>query len=163
MPQVEASMAIRAPLDVVYALAKDVEQFPRFMPDLDSVRVLERDGNRTVTEWSGRAQGRRIRWVEVDEWDDARYVCTFRQREGDFDRYEGTWSFEAAPEGCRTRLAVDFELNVPLIGPVLSNLVRSLMRKNCENMIGALARRAEEIAAASKVQESHNGGDGCFF
>jgi ribosome-associated toxin RatA of RatAB toxin-antitoxin module len=146
MPRVEAAATIDAPLDVVYALAKDVERFPEFMPDLDTVRVLERAGNRTVTEWAGRAQGRRIRWIEEDEWDDAARVCTFRQREGDFDRYEGTWSFTGGGEAAHTRLVVDFDLNVPLIGALLTNLVGMLMRKNCENMLSALRDRAETLA-----------------
>lgn len=145
MPRVEAAATVNAPLDVLYALAKDVERFSEFMPDLDSVRVLERDGNRTVTEWAGRAQGRRIRWIEEDVWDDDAHVCTFRQREGDFDRYEGTWRFETHADGSRTVLVVDFDLNVPLIGALLSNLVSMLMRKNCENMLSALRGRAESL------------------
>lgn len=144
MPQVEVEAFIRAPLDVVYAMAKDVERFPEFMPDLESVRVLERAGNRTVTEWRGRVQGRRIQWVEEDEWDDAHYTCTFRQREGDFDRYEGTWTFMPAEGGCSTRLVVNFDLTIPLIGSLLANLVQALMRRNAENMLDALRRRAEE-------------------
>jgi ribosome-associated toxin RatA of RatAB toxin-antitoxin module len=140
---VEASTVIRAPLDRVYALAKDVERFPEFMPDLESVRVLERTSAGTVTQWVGVVQGRKIRWVEEDEWDDGRHVCTFRQRSGDFNRYQGTWRFEPAPEGTRTSLDVEFELDIPLAGALLSNLVRALMRKNCESMLAALKGRLE--------------------
>jgi len=149
MPQVEVEAFIHAPLAVVYALAKDVERFPEFMPDLESVRVLERGGNRTVTEWQGRVQGRRIRWVEEDEWDDAHYTCTFRQREGDFDRYEGTWAFMPVEGGCSTRLVIDFDLKIPLIGPLLVNLVQALVRRNAENMLDALRRRAEQAGQAA--------------
>lgn len=154
MPQVGVEAFIRAPLAVVYALAKDVERFPEFMPDLESVRVLERKGNCTVTEWQGRVQGRRIRWIEEDEWDDARYTCTFRQREGDFDRYEGTWVFRPVEGGCSTRLVIDFDLTIPLIGPLLANLVQALVRRNAENMLDALRRRAEEVGHAAG-QVSH--------
>jgi ribosome-associated toxin RatA of RatAB toxin-antitoxin module len=148
MPQVEVERCIRAPLAVVYAMAKDVECFPEFMPDLESVRVLEREGNRTVTEWQGRVQGRRIRWVEEDEWDDVHYTCHFRQREGDFDRYEGTWAFTPVEDGCSTRLVIDFDLTIPLIGPLLVNLMQALVRRNAENMLDALRRRAEEVGHA---------------
>ncbi|OLD36381.1 MAG: hypothetical protein AUI83_26305, partial [Armatimonadetes bacterium 13_1_40CM_3_65_7] len=116
MAQVAATVFIRAPLDRVYALAKDVEAFPSFMPDVESIRVQQRDGSRTVTEWVGVVQGRRVRWVEDDDWDDARHVCTFRQREGDFTRYEGTWTFAAVDQGTETALVVDFELELPLAG-----------------------------------------------
>ena len=46
MAQVAATVFIRAPLDRVYALAKDVEAFPSFMPDVESIRVQQRDGSR---------------------------------------------------------------------------------------------------------------------
>ncbi|MGH2376007.1 MAG: type II toxin-antitoxin system RatA family toxin [bacterium] len=146
MASVEASTVIRAPLDRVYALAKDVERFPQFMPDLESVTVLERLPGGTVTQWVGVVQGRKIRWIEEDEWDDVRHRCTFRQRSGDFSRYQGTWTFDAAPDGTHTRLAVDYELDIPLAGPLLSTLVKVLMRKNCESMLAALKGQLEPVS-----------------
>lgn len=143
MATVQASTIIHAPLDRVYVLAKDVEHFPDFMPDLESVAVVERLPTGTVTEWVGVVQGRKIRWVEEDEWDDTLHTCDFRQRSGDFNHYEGTWRFEATPEGTRTSLAVEFELDIPLAGPLLSNLVKVLMRKNCESMLEALKGQLE--------------------
>ncbi|MDR7417519.1 MAG: SRPBCC family protein [Armatimonadota bacterium] len=134
---------IRAPLDRVYALAKDVERFPEFMPDLERVTILERSPSGTTSEWVGVVHGRKIRWVEDDVWDDARYLCTFVQRSGDFSRYQGEWRFEPAPEGTRTSLTVDFELDIPLAGALLSNLVKVLMRKNCESMLEALRGQLE--------------------
>ncbi len=143
MANVEASTVIRAPLDRVYALARDVERFPQFMPDLERVTVLERLPTGTVTQWVGLVQGRKIRWVEEDEWDDARHTCVFRQRSGDFNRYQGSWVFETTPDGTRTSLAVDFELDIPLAGALLSSLVKVLMRKNCESMLAALKGQLE--------------------
>ena len=134
---------IAVPIDQVYALARAVENFPEFMPDLESVEVLERWNGNTVSRWVGLVQGRKIRWVEEDIWDDRDYRCTFRQREGDFTRYEGTWRFEPVPEGTRTTIEVDFEMDIPLAGPLLSNLLRSLMRKNIHNMLAALKNQME--------------------
>lgn len=151
MANVEASTIIRAPLDRVYAMAQDVERFPQFMPDLESVTVLERGPSGTLTRWVGVVQGRKIRWVEEDEWDDTRHVCVFRQRSGDFSRYQGTWAFEATADGTRTSLAVDFELDIPLAGALLSSLVKVLMRKNCESMLAALKGQLEPLS-------SHPGG-----
>ncbi|MDQ7841834.1 MAG: DUF2505 family protein [bacterium] len=147
MASVEASTVIRASMEKVYALAKDVERFPQFMPDLESVVVLERLPTGTVTEWVARVQGRRIRWVEEDEWDDERRVCTFRQRLGDFNKYEGSWRFETTPEGTRTSMEVEFELDIPLAGALLSSLLKVLMRKNCESMLAGLKGQLEEASS----------------
>lgn len=143
MAQVEASVVIRAPLDRVYALAKDVETFPEFMPDLKSVTVLERSGADTVTAWVGVVEGRTIRWIEDDHWDDGVHTCQFRQREGDFQTYEGVWRFEPSAEGTRTSIEVEFAFSIPLIGPLLSTLLRVKMRENALSMLGALKERLE--------------------
>jgi uncharacterized membrane protein len=141
--QVSASTTIAAPIEQVYAAARAVETFPEFMPDLESVEVLERFNGNTVSRWVGLVQGRKIRWVEEDLWDDRAYRCDFRQREGDFTRYEGSWRFEPAPEGTRTTIEVDFELEIPLAGALLSNLLKALMRKNIEGMLSALKGQIE--------------------
>ncbi len=144
MARVEGALLIRAPLEAVYELAKRVEDFPRFMPDLERITVLERRaGVPSVTEWVGIVEGRRIRWVEEDAWDDARHQCEFRQREGDFERYEGTWAFTPEAGGTRTTIAVDFEFDIPLIGGLLSQLLRVKMRENVEKMLTALQGQLE--------------------
>lgn len=152
MAKVGATTIIRAPLDEVYGLAKKVESFPEFMPDLESVRVLERMNGDTVTEWVGVVQGRKIRWVEDDQWDDVSHTCRFRQREGDFTVYEGTWSFESVPDGTRTNLAVEFEINIPLAGALLSNLLKVLMQRNLESMLQALKGELERPHAPRGVK-----------
>ncbi len=149
MARVGGSVVISAPIDQVYAQARAVEDFPTFMPDLESVEVLERWNGNTVSRWVGLVQGRKIRWVEEDIWDDAAYRCTFRQREGDFTRYEGTWRFEPAPDGTKATVEVDFEIDIPFAGPLISNLLRTLMRKNVESMLMALKARLERPTPAS--------------
>ena len=148
MAHVEGSVIIAAPIEQVYALAKAVGDFPDFMPDLESVEVLERWNANTVSRWVGLVQGRKLRWVQEDVWDDAGYRCSFRQREGDFTRYEGTWRFAATPEGTRTSVEVDFEISIPFAGPLISALLRTLMRKNVESMLMALKNRIERPAPA---------------
>jgi len=144
MARVEASTVIRAPLEDVYAVAKRVEDFPRFMPDLERVTVLERQGDLpTATEWVGVVEGRRIRWIEEDAWDDARHVCQFRQRDGDFEKYEGEWTFTPEGDGTRTAVAVEFEFGIPLIGGLLSQLLRVKMQQNLDGMLTALRGQLE--------------------
>ena len=42
MPEITNRIEIGAPPERVYAVARDVERFPDFMPDVESVRVVER-------------------------------------------------------------------------------------------------------------------------
>jgi ribosome-associated toxin RatA of RatAB toxin-antitoxin module len=151
MPEVSASIVIRAPLETVYGKARRVEDFPTFMPDLERVTVLERNGDvPALTEWVGVVEGRRIRWVEDDVWDDAAHRCRFRQREGDFDSYEGTWEFVGDGDTTRTTITVEFEFGIPLIGRLLSGLLKVKMRENIDGMLRALQQQIEGTASASR-------------
>lgn len=143
-----ATTIIRAPLADVYRVAKDVEKFPEFMPDVQSIRVLDRRGGGVTVEWIGVMQGRKIRWVEEDTWDDAAHRSAFRLVEGDFSKFEGSWSFEAVPEGTQTSLVLDYEMELPLAGALLSNLLRVLVRKNLESMLVSLKGQLEGAAPA---------------
>jgi len=146
MGRIVCEQTSTAPVDAVYALAKQVEGFPEIMPDVESVEVLSRDGSRTTTRWVGlvRQLGRRIRWTEQDEWDDERKVCTFDQVEGDYEVYRGVWTFsETDTGGTLIHLDLEVDINVPLIGALLRSVVTKLAKQNAEGMLAALARKAE--------------------
>lgn len=146
MPTIENCVIVNAPLDKVYAVAKDVERFPEFMPDVRELTVLERDGNRVVTRWVGVIPQFKVtvRWTEEDVWDDVAHTCTFRQLEGDYDRLDGRWEFSEVPEGTRFRSEVTYEYNVPLLGPLVARVVKHLVSANIQNLLEAVKRRAEE-------------------
>ena len=148
MAHVTASTIIRAPLEAAYRVAKDVERFPQFMPDVQSIRILERSGSRLTVEWIGLMQGRKVRWVEEETWDDAAHRSAFRLVEGDFSKFEGTWSFEEIPEGTSTTLALDYEMELPLAGALLASLLKVLVRKNLESMLLSLKHELEGAAQA---------------
>jgi ribosome-associated toxin RatA of RatAB toxin-antitoxin module len=163
MPRIELSLPVRAPVDVVYAVARDVEAFPEFMEDLQSLSVLERspDGNRTVTEWVGlvREFKMTIRWTQEDVWDPQAHRDDFRMLKGDMDRLAGWWQF--TPEGDDTRFesVVDYEYNVPLIGPMIKALIRKKMQANLEAQMRAIRERAQAQAGRGQQdgQQPHSG------
>lgn len=145
---VTASTIIRAPLEEVFRVARDVERFPDFMPDVQSIRILERDGPRLTVEWIGLMQGRKVRWVEEETWDDAAHRSVFRLVEGDFSKFEGTWAFQAVSEGTSTTLDLDYEMELPLAGALLATLLKVLVRKNLESMLASLKGQLEGAARA---------------
>src|SRR5262249_15013395 len=129
-------------------IARDVEAFPQFMNDLESLAVLERspDNTRTVTAWVGliRQFKMKVRWTQEDLWDDGRDREGFRQAKGDMDKMEGYWQFTALSEQ-RTRFesVVDYEYDVPLVGPMIKSLIKKLMTENLQATLDAIKRQAE--------------------
>ena len=145
MPIVRSSIEINATIDKVYALAKDVERFPEIMPDVESVKIVAREGNRTISQWVGviRQFKRTVKWTEEDEWDDKQRRCVFRLTQGDFSKYEGRWDFLEVDGGTKMVLVLDYEFSVPLIGPIIKGVVQKLVTANCEAMLRALKGEAE--------------------
>ena len=142
MPIVEVETVIAAAPERVCAAAKEIERFPEFMPNVQTVEIVSRDGPRVVSRWVGRVEefNRTIKWLEQDDWDDAARICTFRATEGEWDRYEGLWTFEDHPDGTRVYLRLDFDFNVPLIGPLIKGLLAKLVRGNCRETLEGLRR-----------------------
>ena len=147
MPMVSSRVAVAAPLEQVYALAKDIERFPEFMADVEEVAVLQQtpDGKQ-LSRWVGVVKefGRKIVWEEEDDWDDEAHVCAFRQTEGDFSLYQGVWRFWADGEGTEITLQLEYEYDVPLIGDLIKGLLKRKMQQNADNMLAALKEEAEK-------------------
>ena len=147
MPTVTAVVEISAPLDSVFAIARNIEAFPEFMPDVQEVEILEQrpDGWQT-SRWVGIVKEfkRTINWIEEDRWDETTHVCTFRQQEGDFALYQGEWTFAETDGVTRVELELEYEYDVPLIGNLIKALLKRKMQENCDNMLTAIKGEAEK-------------------
>lgn len=148
MPTVETTTWIAAPLETVYAIAKDNRSFPEFMEDLESLTVVEEDGNRVVSDYVGivNAFKLKVRWRQEDVWDDATHSCVFRQIKGDYDQMEGRWDFAEENGGTRFNSVMTYEYVVPGLGPLVGKVIFGLVRQNLLAIMEAIKQRAESRA-----------------
>lgn len=148
MPRVESSIVINGDIERVYAMSKDIESFPEFMPDVKSVTVLERSesGDRTVVEWVGIVKEFKttLKWVEEDIWDDEAKTCVFTLVKGDYSAYSGNWSFKSVDGGTEFVSVVDFEYDVPLIGALIKGMIAKKMKENVDNILAAIKEKVEK-------------------
>jgi len=144
MPYVETAIDIAAPVRVIYELAKDMERYPEFMPDVESVKVLKRDGNSTTTRWKTLVEEAPIEWTEVDVFDDARARIDYRLIEGDLDKFEGAWTFEERDGVTHVVLGVDYDFGVPTLAELIGPTLRKKVEENSLMMLTALKTRAEK-------------------
>jgi ribosome-associated toxin RatA of RatAB toxin-antitoxin module len=144
MPHIETEIFIPAPLESVYAVAKDIERFPEFFSDVESVTITERTATGYVSDWVGVVEklNRKLKWREEDEWDDAAHVCRFRALSGDWDQYDGVWTFVTRENGTLMQMSLDCDINVPLIGAIIKTLIGKLAKANIDNMFAGIRRRA---------------------
>jgi ribosome-associated toxin RatA of RatAB toxin-antitoxin module len=147
MAKVESSVVINAPLEDVFACAKNIEVFPEFMPDVKSVKILEKsdDGNHTISEFVAIVKEFRatIKWTEDDIWDPQAHTCKFTLVKGDFKTYDGLWTFEEVSGGTNFTSVIEYEYDIPLIGPMITTLVNRKMQENVDNMLAAIKAKLE--------------------
>jgi ribosome-associated toxin RatA of RatAB toxin-antitoxin module len=136
--QGSASTVIEAGIEEVYAVAADVENSPRWQPDIKKAEVLERDGEdqvvvKTETDAKVRTLSSTLRFSY-----DPPHGLTWRQEDGDLKSVEGSWSFEEAGEG-RTKATYEMTVDLgrmlgmvirgPLVGALRGQLVESMPEK----------------------------------
>jgi ribosome-associated toxin RatA of RatAB toxin-antitoxin module len=147
MPFVETSIVVDAPARDVYELAKEPDRFPDFMPDVESITILERAPGRIVSRWKTLVEDAPIEWVEEDLYDDAALRVDYRLIEGDLDTFEGSWTFQDRDGATHVTLGVDYDFGVPTLAELIGPTLHRKVRENSEMMLAALKREAEAAGA----------------
>ncbi len=128
-----------------YSTAKQPERFAEVMPDLKSVEIINQCKEFIDTKWIASINvgplSRKIEWIERDWWNDSEYRCDFKLLEGDMKTYQGSWSFSSINNtSCEIRIELDFELGIPMIGPLINKIVDSKVKENCDALLSAVAQ-----------------------
>jgi coenzyme Q-binding protein COQ10 len=144
MPYVETSTIVAAPARVVYELAKDQERFPQYMPDVETVKVLERYDDRVISRWKTLVEEAPIEWTEEDRFDDAALRIDYRLLEGDLDKFEGAWTFAERDGVTHVLLGVEYDFGVPTLAELIGPTLHKKVRENSEMMLAALKAEAEK-------------------
>lgn len=145
MPYVETTIAIAAPARVVYELAKDQERFPQYMPDVETVRVLERHAGYIVTRWKTLVEEAPIEWTEEDRFNDGALQIDYKLIEGDLDKFEGSWTFDERDGVTHVVLGVDYDFGVPTLAELIGPTLEKKVRENSEMMLAALKAESEKL------------------
>jgi ribosome-associated toxin RatA of RatAB toxin-antitoxin module len=109
------------------------------------VTPVERDGSRFVADWVGIIPtfGLKVRWRQEEVWNDATHSSHFRQLQGDYDMLEGDWTFAEENGGTRFNQKLEYEYNVPTLGPLVKKVIYNIVVKNLESINAAFKEQAE--------------------
>jgi ribosome-associated toxin RatA of RatAB toxin-antitoxin module len=147
MPYVETTIDIAAPRREIYELAKDMERYSDFMPDVEYVKVLSRKGNVTVTRWKTLVEEAPIEWTEEDVFDDEKTRIDYRLIEGDLDKFEGAWTFDEIGGVTHVVLGVDYDFGVPTLAELIGPILHKKVEENSLMMLRALKSKCETKAS----------------
>lgn len=143
MPALERSIYIDGPAQAIYAMGKKIEDYPQFMPDVENVKILERRGNKTVSEWITNVEGTPIIWKEEDTFHDDALQIDYKLIEGDLEKFEGSWRFISEGSGTKVILTVDFDFGMPSLTELIGPTLELKVKENCDMMLKAMKSKME--------------------
>ncbi len=140
-----ASIEIEAPIEEVFEVAANVEESPRWQPDIKQAQVKERDADgrqvlvHTETDAKVRTLGSDLRFDYHPPTN-----LSWRQEKGDLKSVEGSWTLEDLGDG-RTRATYWMEVDLGrMLGAVIRGpLVDALRKQLVESMPEKLKRDVE--------------------
>jgi ribosome-associated toxin RatA of RatAB toxin-antitoxin module len=136
----KAVFFVAAPLAVAREVLWDQERFVEFVPDMKSVKVLERQGNRQVVEISGGRGPVSVTYVADRLLEPDR--ISWKSVRGDVKRNDGSWSLAPAAGGT----VVTYQVHVVPHGPVPGYVVSYLQKQALPGLIKAIKQRIEAAA-----------------
>ena len=146
------SIAINRPADEVYRFWRDLENLPRFMYHLRSVRITEPARSHWVTNAPG---GATVAWDAEIVADQPNELIAWRSVEGAAVENAGTVRFEPRPGGRGTIVRVELEYRPP--GGLAGAAFASIFNESPQQQLHDELRRLKQVLETGEVVRS----DGC--
>ncbi|MCP3819638.1 SRPBCC family protein [Streptomyces sp. A3M-1-3] len=109
----ENAITIAAPLDLVWDVTNDIENWPRLFSEYASVEILAREGDKTTFRLTMHPDENGKVWSWVSERVTDRAGLTVRARRvetGPFQRMDIRWEYAEVPDGIRMQWTQDFAM-----------------------------------------------------
>jgi ribosome-associated toxin RatA of RatAB toxin-antitoxin module len=119
--------------DDVFAAVTDMARFPELCDDVREVRVEQ-----SQSSWKVKFRGGTLEWTEQDERDPAARTMSFRQIDGDFKEFDGTWHVEADGAGSTVHFTARFDLGIPALRAVVEPIAAKNLRNNLSSVLRGL-------------------------
>lgn len=151
MYEVDATAMVAAPLTRVWRVLTGYERMSEFVPDLESCKVLSRNGNEVIIEQFGVARflfmSKAIHLI-VRATEQPMSSIDISLISGDMKHYESRWELIPVPETGGTKIVYSGKLapNFYVPGVLGSNMIRN----DIQHMIAAVVARIERRDDANK-------------
>lgn len=143
MPIIETSVVIKRPKSEVYNIIRDIENFPNFVRDVKSLRIIGSSNSRIISAWEVEIEGAPVRWKEEDYFDNNNYEIKFNMLEGDYKSYRGSWLMQTVQGGTKLTVKVDLDWGIPVLEKYVSRALENRARRALLGMLRAVRSKAE--------------------
>ncbi|MGW2866079.1 type II toxin-antitoxin system RatA family toxin [Streptomyces sp. SDr-06] len=128
-----------------YHRIKDYARYPELAPVVRSVTVHEVSESEERSDWEVYFRNGILRWTETDRFDEARLRIVFRQLEGDFAEFAGTWSVAEDGGDCLVHFAAEFDFGIPSLAGILDPVAARVLKETIGVVVTSLFERAHVV------------------
>jgi ribosome-associated toxin RatA of RatAB toxin-antitoxin module len=114
----------------VYQRLCDFEAYTRYTDAVREVKVVALDEDAVEARWSVNFRNGVLCWTEHDTFDEATRTITFRQTDGDFDQFGGTWTVRQRADQVAVRFACSFDLGMPSLAAIIDPIACEALVEN---------------------------------
>ncbi|MFI8792820.1 SRPBCC family protein [Streptomyces sp. NPDC055105] len=143
----ENSITIDAPLDLVWDITNDIENWPQLFSEYASLEVLSREGDTTTFRLTMHPDdnGKVWSWVSERTMDRAKRAVRARRVEtGPFAHMDIRWDYTETPEGTRMDWVQDFAMKPE--APVDDAWMTDNINRNSVTQMGLIRDQIERVA-----------------
>ena len=140
------SIIINAPLERVWEITNDVENWPALFTEYAKAEILSREGNtvRFRLTMHPDQKGNKWNWVsERTTYPETRTVKAHRIEKGWFKFMHIEWYYEPAEGGTKMRWVQEFEMD-PAISPVTDDQMENNINTNTKTQMSIIKQRVEQ-------------------
>lgn len=141
MPEYSIEKLLPYKQEDLYSLVSDIEEYPNFLPWVESARIINKEENKLLAELVLNFKGIGGKYssnVFLNKKDFEIYV---ELAEGPFKHLYNGWKFIKDGKQTRVEFDIDFKLKVS----ILESLVGSMFDRACLKTMQAFEKRAAEL------------------
>ncbi len=125
----------------MFALVKDVESYPRFLPWCHSAKILQEVDQQVCAEIVVARLGIRQPFSTCNRYEQDKWM-SLELKEGPFRHLRGAWTFTALRhDACKVELEMEFEF----AGGMINKAFGSVFHHVANTLVSAFCKQAEEV------------------
>ncbi|WP_190819714.1 type II toxin-antitoxin system RatA family toxin [Saccharopolyspora pogona] len=130
--------AIGSDADTVFSALCDTERFADQTDEVRSVTVTARQDGTQDSEWAVTFRNGILCWSERDQIDQFARTITFRQLDGDFERFDGEWAVDESGSDTVVRFTAHFDLGMSSLAAIIDPIAEGALRASIQSILRGL-------------------------
>jgi ribosome-associated toxin RatA of RatAB toxin-antitoxin module len=132
-------------VDKVFSIISDFENYPKFMENIKTVKILDSTDGESMSHWTAELDGRIFKYTERDVLKPEENRIEFELVEGDLKEYGGFWQLEKTDGGTSVTLNVHLELGIPMLAMFLNPIIQRKLQENIAQMLDDIKNASSAV------------------